>query len=141
MDQCSNCKQNVSSGRAYKKRKRLLGKSASTARKVLKNELCVLEIGIGLNNVLEADENSFLFDSQRCRYSRLQQELQALKISIISATHSSLLVLVRVLIQVRFHLVKNVNVTTPSCSNALEVNSSVPARARAITMPGEATKA
>ena len=72
MDQCSLCKQNVSSGRTYKKRKKLLGKSASTARKVL-NELCVLEIGVGLDDIPETDENSFLCshcDSQLCRHSR-----------------------------------------------------------------------
>ena len=91
MDECCLCRKDLSAGVAYKKRKKLHGESASVARTIL-NEFCVLEIGAGLDDIIEVSDKSVFLccqcDSQLSRFSRLQQELQSLKISITTAIHS-----------------------------------------------------
>ena len=52
MDECCLCRKDLSAGVAYKKRKKLYGESASVARTML-NEFCVLEIGTGLDDIIE----------------------------------------------------------------------------------------
>ena len=91
MDECCLCRKDLSASVAYKKRKKLHGESASVARTML-NEFCVLEIGAGLDDIIEVSDKSVFLccqcDSQLSRFSRLQQELQSLKISITTAIHS-----------------------------------------------------
>ena len=78
MDECCLCIKDLSAGVAYKKRKKLHGASASVARTML-NEFCVLEIGAGLDDIIEVSDKSVFLccqcDSQLSRFSRLQQEL------------------------------------------------------------------
>ena len=56
------------------------------------NEFCVLEIGAGQDDIIEVSDKSVFLccqcDSQLSRFSRLQQELQLLKISITTAIRS-----------------------------------------------------
>ena len=91
MDECCLCIKDLSASVAYKKRKKLHGESASVARTML-NEFCVLEIGAGLDDIIEVSDKSVFLccqcDSQLSRFSRLQQELQLLKISITTAIRS-----------------------------------------------------
>ena len=76
MDECCLCRKDLSAGVAYKKRKKLHGESASVARTML-NEFCVLEIGAGLDDIIEVSDKSVFLCCQ-CDSSRLQQELQLL---------------------------------------------------------------
>ena len=84
MDECCLCRKDLSAGVAYKKRKKLHGESASVARTML-NEFCVLEIGAGLDDIIEVSDKSVFLC---CQCDSLQQELQLLNISITTAIRS-----------------------------------------------------